>query len=152
MFARDDVQPAMRPVGARSVCVVMICSDAREADQVGRQLMELNNGCLVTYRKAEDFLFNAPRSRAALVILAAEGSTGIIRTTLGWLRRRWPGCPTMVIADEGGGEQEMAAREGGAMFLTRPVGDEQWAAMLSQALRTAVAASPARTDGQPNDL
>jgi len=82
-------------------------------------------------------MLNTPSGKVALVILATDDSAPLLRRSLDWLRRRWPGCPITVIGDTGCGEHEMAAREGGANFLTRPVSPEQWSAILSQALGTA---------------
>ena len=125
--------PALRPAGGRT-CIVMVCTDMSEADQVGRLLSELNNGYLITYRRAEDMVFNAPGGKVALVILATRDQPRKMRRTLRWLRTRWPKCPLTVIADDGCGDQEMAAREGGANFLARPVASRQWSAMLAHAL------------------
>lgn len=136
MCARERHRPALRPVAVESVCVVMACSDMKEADQVGRHLSELNTGCLVTYLKAGDFMLNTPSGKVVLVILATDDSAPVLRKSLDWLRRRWPGCPITVIGDAGCGEHEMAAREGGAVFLTRPVSAEQWSAILSHAFST----------------
>ena len=112
----------------------MACSDMSEADQVGRQLLEQNTGCLVTYLRAEDMLLNAPAGRVALVILATDDSAETLSRTLSWLHRRWPRCPITVVGDTGCGEYELAAREGGATYLTRPVSPEAWSAILTHAL------------------
>jgi len=133
MFAREPSPPAMRPAVSRP-CVVMVCTDMREAEQVVRQLVKFDNGCLVTYRRVEDLKLNAPTGRVALVILSNAGSPSGIRRTLRWLRHRWPRCPITIVGNAGCGEDEMAAREGGALFLTRPVGQEQWAAILNHVL------------------
>ena len=106
----------------------------READEVGRRLLELNNGCLVTYRRAEDLMSNAPAGKVALVILATSDSPEVICRTLKWLRRRWPRVPITVVGDVGGGELELAARKEAACYLTRPVGDQQWRAIVAHAL------------------
>jgi hypothetical protein len=113
----------------------MACSDMQEADQVGRCLSELDTGCLITYLKAEDLLLNAPTGVVALVILATDDSVGILQRTLAWLRQRWPRCPIIVIGEAGCGQRERTAREGGAIFLTRPVAPEQWSAVLSHAFQ-----------------
>lgn len=134
------MEPVLRPVRPGGVCVVMTCSDLQEADQVGQCLSELNTGCLVTYLRAEDMIFNAPAGRVALVILATDDSPIVLRRTLQWLHHRWPRCSITVVADAGCGECEMTAREGGATFLVRPVGTEQWHAILSHALREALPA------------
>jgi len=91
-------------------------------------------GCLVTYLKAEDLVLNAPSGPVALVILATDDSAAVLSRTLGWLRTRWPGCPVTVVGNAGSGEHEMAARQHGAMYLTRPVRDAEWSAILSHAI------------------
>lgn len=123
---------ALRPTDA--CLIVMICTDAGEADQVSRQLSELNKGSLVTYRGAEDLFANAPGGKVSLIILATKDQPAKIARILKWLRHRWPRCGLTVVGDVGCGEQEMAAREGGACYLTRPIPPEQWAAMLSHVL------------------
>ena len=96
--------------------------------------MQFSTGCLVTYRRAEDLLHNAPAGRVALVILATDDAPSVISNTLKWLRRRWAHCPVTVVGDLGSGEHEMAARLGGANYLTRPVQPEQWLAVLAHVL------------------
>jgi len=130
---RDLSPSAIRPV-VRRLCVVMVCTDMREAEQVGRQLSEFDNGCLVTYRRVEDLKHNNPTGKVVLAILANADPPSGIRRTLSWLRHQWPRCPITVVGDAGCGEHEMAAREGGAMYLTRPVDHEKWSAMLKYAL------------------
>ena len=130
---REKHGSAIRPASGRGVCAVMACSDMQEAVQVGRCLSELNMGCLVTYLKAEDLVLNTPAGPVALVILATDDSTAVLRRTLIWLRNRWPGCPISVVGNAGCGDYEMAARENGAMYLTRPVRDAEWSAILSHA-------------------
>jgi len=131
--ARDGYAPAFRPGLGRS-CIVMACTDISEADLVSRQLWELNNGCLVTYRRAEDIMFNAPAGKVALIILAASDTPAGLGRALRWLRRRWPRCPVTVVGDMGAGESEMAARKEAACYLTRPVSPEQWRAILAHVL------------------
>jgi hypothetical protein len=112
----------------------MVCTDAGEADQVSRQLEQVDNACLVTYRRAEDLILNSPCGKVALIILATADAPLRVKHTLSWLRNRWPRCPITVIGDSGCGEAEMAAREGGAFYLARPVAPETWGAALSRAL------------------
>lgn len=132
-----------------SMFVVMACSDMQEADQVGQCLSELKSGCLVTYLKAEDLALNAPSGTVALVILATDDSATVLGKTLDWLRHRWPRCPITVVGDGGCGEHEMAAREGGATFLTRPVSPGHWLAILSHAFSLAQQGQPTSTgDGR----
>ena len=79
-------------------------------------------------------MLNAPSGRVALVILATSDVPAVLARTLRWLRHRWPKCPVTVVGDVGSGEHEIAARQGGATYLTRPVSDQQWAAVLSNVL------------------
>ena len=126
-------KPANRPV-ERGLCIVMVCTDTSEADQVSRQLEEVNKACLVTYRKAEDLMLNSPSGKVALIILATTDTPMRVKQILSWLRHRWPRCPITVLGDSGCGEHEMAARVGGANYLTRPVAPEVWAAVISHLL------------------
>ncbi len=112
----------------------MACSDMSEADQVGRLMQELNTGCLVTYRRTQDVMSNAPAGKVALIILASEDSPAALGRMLKWLRHRWPDSPVTVIGNQGAGEHEMAARAGGAFYLTRPVATQDWTAILSHVL------------------
>jgi FixJ family two-component response regulator len=129
----DVVAPVKRPV-ARGLCIVMVCTDHGEAEQVARLLSEVNSGCMVTYRRAEDLVHNAPTGRVALVVLANNSVAPALGRTLRWLRHRWPRCPVAVVGDTGCGDHEMAAREGGAFFLTRPVAPEEWSSLLDHVL------------------
>ena len=131
--SRENHTPVLRPAG-RCVCVVMACTDMSEAELVGRQLLEVNSACLVTYLRAEDVKTNLPAGKVALFILATADTPTSIGQTLRWLRNRWPSCPVVVVGDEGSGDYELAARVGGACYLTRPVGPEQWNAVLIHAL------------------
>ncbi|MCD6365504.1 MAG: hypothetical protein J7M14_06475 [Planctomycetes bacterium] len=147
MNMRDEEVRSARSVRAEGgVCIVMVCADMSEADQVGRQLLELNRGCLVTYRRAEELMLNAPADRVALVILAGDESPGVLRRMLKWLRRRQPQCSITVIGNEGCGQHEMAARQGAANYFTRPVDSRQWAALLAHALSAPARVTPARHD------
>ena len=113
----------------------MACEDAAEAAHAGTLISQVNTGTLVTYRRAQDVLLNRPVGKVVLVILATAEGADAIRQTLAWLRRHWPHCPVTVIGDRGGGELEIAARAGGAAFLTRPVSPSEWAAMIHHALK-----------------
>ncbi len=124
---------AMRPAPA-TACIVLVCSDVSEADEVGRQLSELNSAYLVTYRRVEDLLKNAPAGKVALMILSTQDDAATMRRTLRWLHAHWPRCPITVVGDAGETSQEIVAREGGACYLTRPVAPEQWNAVLSHVL------------------
>ena len=127
------VAPVLRPVRTR-VCILMACADMSEADQVGQLLSEMNTGCLVTYRQAGDMMLNVPADKVALVILATDEAPAALGRTLKWLRHRWPGCPITVVGDSGANEYEMAARAGGALYLTRPVVPQNWTDILSHTL------------------
>jgi DNA-binding NtrC family response regulator len=121
-------------VHSKRLCIVMACDNAAEAAEVGQQISQVNTGCLITYRKAEDVLLYSPSGKVALIILANLSDPSMLANTLRLIRRRWPHCPIVVIADAGGGAMERAAREGGASFLARPVAPEQWAAMVDHVL------------------
>ena len=115
--------------------IVMACEDLGEAAQVGRQLSQVDNGALITYRRAEDVMLNRPSGRVALIILANSDDPEAIGRTLSWMRHRWPGCPIVVVGEMGGGAMELAARKGGASYLTRPVSPQQWAGMVQHVLK-----------------
>ncbi len=117
------------------VCIVMVCANMSEAEEVGRQFAKLDIGHLVTYRRAVDFVHNAPAGRVVLVILASRDNPAMIARTLRWLRRRWSRCVVAVVGDGGCNDFEMAARQGGANYLARPVSSQQWSALLRHALR-----------------
>lgn len=116
------------------LCIVVACTDAAEAADISRHVSQVHTGTLVTYRRAGDILSNAPAGRVVLIILAADGDPTAIAKTLSWMRRRWPRCPVAVIGDVGGGAVEIAARTGGASYLTRPVSPEEWAALVQHVL------------------
>jgi len=132
MDATEQPAPTMRSARHRS-CIVVMCAD-REAEQIGRQLSELDSGCLITYRRLEDMALNSPTGKVALVVLAGVDAPAVTRRTLKWLRHRWPGCPLAVVGDVGGGEDERAAREGGAMYVTRPAAPSQVWQMVAHVL------------------
>jgi len=115
----------------------MTTAQTSEADSVGRSLLEQTEACFMTYRQAEDILSRMPVGRIALVVLAADESPSTIRETLRRLRGCWLSCPVAVVGEVGGGEHEMAAREGGAMYFTRPVSCEQWTTLVEHAVRRA---------------
>ena len=130
-----EVRKLARPL-RRTGClfVVLACDDAGQADAVGRRLLQMNTGALVVYGRLDDLLANPPAGRIAAAIVDTHEPPAAVRRALDWLRRRWPRSPVTVIGDAGGGDQEMAARQGGATFLTRPVTEEQWSSLLSHAL------------------
>jgi FixJ family two-component response regulator len=114
--------------------VVLAGDDPAGTEAVGRRLLQLNTGALVVYGRLKDVLANPPAGQVAAVIVDTHEPPAAIRGALEWLRHRWSRCPITVIGDAGGGDQEMAARQGGACFLTRPVTEEQWSSLLSHAL------------------
>lgn len=115
------------------LCIVMACDDAAEAARAGEMLSKVNNGILVTYRRADDILLNRPVGKVALVVLATPEEPAAIERTLKWMRHRWPHCPVTVIGSGGDCAMEMAARRGGASFLARPVSPQAWEAMIDHA-------------------
>ncbi len=148
MDSREQVTSAMRPTGQR-MCIVMACTDAAEAAMVGRQLAELNSACLVTYRRSEDMLYNLPTGKVALFIIATADTPVVISRTLRWLRRRWPRCQVLVVGDTGSGDYELAARQGGACYLTRPVDTHDWTSILTHALQGSASSKETIRDGWP---
>ncbi len=124
--------------------IVMACEDLGEAAHVGRQLSQVNNGALITYRRAEDVMLNCPSGRVALIILANSDDPETTGRILSWMRHRWPRCPAVVIGETGGGEMEIAARKGGASYLTRPVSSQQWAGLVEHVLSTGIDAVTAK--------
>jgi hypothetical protein len=112
----------------------MACSTRDETADVASALEKVNMGRLVVYRRALDLVQNVPAGRILLAILATREAPAALSETLQWLRRRWPRCPIAVVGDEGAGPHEMAARSGGALFLTRPVPAAHWQAILSHVL------------------
>ena len=137
MLTRDEGQrgSADRRSAEAGACIVMVCASMSEADEVGRQLAELDVGRLVIYRRAVDLLHNVPAGKVVLVILASRDNPAMLARTLRWLRRRWSRCPVAVVGDGGCNDFEMAAREGGANYLVRPVSSQQWSALLQHAFQ-----------------
>ena len=115
-------------------CPLSVCDEAAEAARLGSQISKVHSGTLVTYRKAEDILLNAPAGRVVLIILAADDDPARLGKTLSWMRRRWHRCPVTVVGTEGNVEQETAARMEGATYLTRPVGPEEWVSLVQHVL------------------
>lgn len=148
MQQRHDIGPRAGPT-MTSPCIVMVCNDQSEAEQVGRLLAQHERSCLATYRRAEDLIFNSPRGRVAVVILAGDESAAQIARTLLWLRRRWPNCPAWVVGGGGDRELELAARVGGASYLVRPIAGEEWAAVIEHGLTQAGVPPKADTTNRP---
>ena len=149
MALEYDCSPAIRPAN-RGLCIVVACTDASEAEQIARQLSKPNRGRIITYRRAEDLLHNAPTGTVSLLILASTETTATLERTLKWLRNRWPRCPVTVVGDAGCGDYEIAARAGGAHYLTRPVAAEDWSAIFQHAQK--VASDRAQETAQPAPL
>lgn len=127
--------PALRP-GRSARFIVMACDDPDEASQVGQELLQLNSGRLRVYDGIWQFMEHPPREHVAAVILATRDDPETMGQTLQWTRHRWPRCSVAVIADTGGDGHEMAARENGANFFTRPVTSAQWRAIVCHATGT----------------
>ena len=121
-------------LSGRGPCIAMSCTEESEARQVGHALLQQKTGVLITYRSAMDLIQNAPNGNVAMVILAGRECPMEMQQVFGWLKRRHPHCPVAVIADTGAGEEELAARIGGAIFMTRPLYEEQWSALLTGAV------------------
>ncbi len=116
------------------LCIVVACDDPAEAAQIGQQISQVHTGTLVTYRRPEDILLNPPAGRLVWIVLAAGKDPATIGKTVAWMRRRWPRCPLTVIGEAGSRAMEVAARSGGATYLTRPVSAEAWAGLVRHML------------------
>jgi hypothetical protein len=115
------------------VYIVMACQDRLETEQVGQELLKVNSGRLQAYRRIRDLICNPPTGPITSAILATHDGQAEVTEALEWIRRQWPRCLTIVIGDTGCGRQERMARQGGALFLTRPVSAEQWLAIVCHA-------------------
>lgn len=124
--------PALRP-GPAERCIVMACDDHDEAERIGHETLQLNNSCLRAYEGLWQLVETPPREHVVAVILATHDDPETIRQALQWARHRWPRCSVTVVGDVGGQGHEMAARENGANFLTRPVTLAQWRAVVRHA-------------------
>jgi hypothetical protein len=140
-------QPVAPGWARQNSCILMV-SGGEEADRLGHQLSDQGNACLMTYRRVEDLVLNAPAGRVALVILVAEDDPAGTRRTLRWLGHRWPGCPIMVVSTDGGLEHELAARQGGAFYLASGEAEQQLPDMVSHVLRLQAADKTGRS--RPN--
>jgi hypothetical protein len=121
---------ALRLGQDHEVCVVMACQDICQAEQVGQELLKVNSGRLQAYGRIRDLICNPPAGPVTSAIFATHEGQAEVRAALEWSRRRWPRCLVTVVGDSGCGPQERTAREGGALFLTRPVSAEQWSAII----------------------
>ena len=129
-------EPTYQREGTRHterLCIVMVCVDADEASLVGQELLQVNSGALLTYRKVEDILSTAPAGRVVLVILAGNEAPVAVDKALATMRHRWPRCPVVVIGEPEDRELELAARRGGASYLIRPVRHQEWTALVQHA-------------------
>jgi len=133
---------AMRPTD-EGACAIALCARAGEVDRLGRLITTVNNGSLISYRRWEDFICNPPRSAIGMFVVGADEAPADLLQALHWLRERYPRHLIVVVGDEGGGEQEMTARRGGASYVTRPVPAETWWQLLSHAFAGRVRASQA---------
>jgi DNA-binding NtrC family response regulator len=111
----------------------MVCVDADEASLVGQELLQVNSGALLTYRKVEDILLTAPAGRVVLIIMAGNEAPVAVDKALNTMRHRWPRSPVVVIGEPGDRELELAARRGGASYLVRPVRAQEWTALVQHA-------------------
>jgi DNA-binding NtrC family response regulator len=124
--------PAFRP-GQCVNCIVMACEDHGEAEAIDREMLQVNTRRLRAYESLWQFRENPPREHVAAVILATSDDPETVRQALQWTRQRWPHCSVTVVGDVGGEAHEIAARENGANFLTRPVTSAQWRAVVGHA-------------------
>lgn len=133
-------------------CVVVVNAHLEESDLLGRLLMQLqvNTGRVVTYERLADLLHNPPPTGSGgLIVVATKDAPALVMQALLWLRDRYGRCMMLVIGDEGCGELELAARAGGANYMTRPVDREQWLVLLSQVFAPVIASAPREPAPRP---
>ena len=126
-------QPAMRSVQKR-LNVALVCAGGYEVQQAAQAILQSNNGCLITFQRVTDLLHNCPVGKLGMIIVSSEGQADTLKDGLGRLRQRWPHCPLAVIGGLGYGAHELAARQHAAAYLTRPVTQAQWSALVSAVL------------------
>ena len=132
-------QPAMRLAQDR-INVALVCAGGSEVQQAAQAVLQLNNGCLVAFQQVMDLLHNCPVGKLNMIIfVSSQGQAESIEDGLGRLRQRWPHCPLAVIGDLGGGAHELVARQHAAAYLTRPVTQAQWSALVSAVLKPVLA-------------
>ncbi len=116
-----------------SGCILVVCGDC-EAPRISRELSEINSGYVVSYRRVEDLVLNAPTGKVALVILAGRETPTVRERTLKWLRRRWGDCVITVVDSETSTEAEMTARKGGAMYMAEQIAPDKLSDLVSHVL------------------
>ena len=148
MNMRDEEVRSARSVRAEGgVCIVMVCADMSEAEQVGRMLLQYNNACLITYRRVRDLVDSKPSGQVALIILATDHEPYPLARMLSWLRNLWPDSLLVVVGNEGSGQHEVAARSNGAIYFTRPVQAHEWSSVLTATTCKATAGEGMRSEG-----
>lgn len=114
-------------------CIVAVCENQREAEEINSAFLKVSHGCLQWYTQISDLMKNLPTRRVVSLILATGDSPAAMGQTLRWMRYRWPRCLITVVGDVGCSSHEMAARQNGASYLIRPVTAEEWTAVILQA-------------------
>jgi hypothetical protein len=122
-------------LSASRVCVVLLSPFPQERDRIG-EMVARGSGSLLSYERVEQLAWNEPVGRVAMVILATRETPESLGRVLSFVRRRWPRTTTVVVADEGSGDVERAARGRGALFFTRPVGGQLWLDMVQHTLQS----------------
>lgn len=135
METRDHSNGSASAPEVRITNIVTVCTDMSEAEVVGQSLLQLDVGCLITYCRIADLKTSPPADEVALFVLATDASPEVVQRTLGWLRHYWSRSTVAVVGDSGAGQEELAARVGGAAYLVRPVGPEQWQVLIRHAIR-----------------
>lgn len=136
-------------------CVVIVDAHWQEVEQISRLLagLQTNTGSLVTYRRMVDLIHSPPPSgHVAMVVLASDDPPEVLTRALHWLRNRYLRSAMVVVGDDGCGERELAARIGGANYLTRPIHSGQWSGLLSHALSHALSPRPLVDRTEPTAL
>ena len=114
--------------------IVTVCTDMSEAEVIGHSVLQLDTGFLITYCRTADLRASPPAGEVALFVLATDASPEEVQRTLEWLRHYWPQSTVAVVGGVGAEQAELAARVGGAAYLVRPVGPEQWQALIRHAI------------------
>ncbi len=126
-------QPAMR-LAKKRLNVALVCAGGCEVQQLAQAVLQSNSGCLVTFQRVTDLLHNSPAGKLSMIIVSSEGQADTLGEGLGRLRHRWPHCPLAVVGGLGSGAHELVARQHAAVYLTRPVTQAQWLALVSAVL------------------
>ena len=115
--------------------VLMVSSDGELVRDVADLMRAFKACALVTFESVEVLVQSVPRSSPALAILADAEPQGGTERALGWLKRSWPRCRSVVVSAAVDKRMEVAARRCGALYFVRPVSQAEWLAILDIGLQ-----------------